>query len=1138
MGLVVLHGNQLETLRDIAIAWVAGNPLDPFDDEVVLVQSNGIAQWFKMGLARPRAEGGLGIAAGVSVELPARFLWRCYRRVLGEGAVLEDSPYAKHRLTWRLMRLLPALSGEPVMAPVARYLEHDPDGRKQHAFAVRVADLFDQYQVYRADWLDAWEAGRDALPDALRGDAPALVDEMRWQPYLWRALQADMARTGEGWERVHRGAVHAAFLARIRSGEPKPAGFPSRIVVFGLSSLPQQALEALAALGAWSEVIICVLNPSQHYWADTVEDRELLRAAQQRQRRKDGTPTLPAYHELHLYANPLLAAWGKQGRDFIRLLDTFDNPADYRDRLAAAGARIDAFEEPDRGTVLGRLQAAVLDLEPRPSAPQALPAGDRSLQFAVCHSAQREVEVLHDTLLALFDEAHAQDAPLQPADVIVMVPDIEVYAPIVEAVFGEVPPGDPRHVPIAIADRTARRADPLVRALEFVLQLPESKLPLSDVLDLLDLPVVSRRLGLTPAQVPVLRGWIEGAGIRWGLDGAHRAQLGLGAAGEQNTWWFGLRRMLLGYLSGDAAGTQAIEPYPEVGGLEAEAVGALYTLLERLSHHAAALRTPAPPAVWGERVRAVMDDFLAPTDDAERIMAERVGQALADWLDACADAALGAPLDVAVVREALLAGLDEVRLSQRFLGGGVMFASLMPMRAIPFRVIALLGMNDGDYPRTRAATDFDLMALPGRHRPGDRSRRDDDRYLFLEALLSARRRLLVSWCGRNVRDNTHRPPSVLVGQLRDYVDALFLGEGGRKASDALTTTHPLQPFSRRYAEGVQGTYRHEWLALHAPRPLAAPLPPPARAEGLTDGDLGLLLSRPVPTFFQRRLGVSLDVVASAASDDEAFVVDGLERYAVAETVLHDALAQADRPTENAVEAAITRVARTGRLPIGQAAAGTLDATREAVREVAAALSVQFAEAKLEAVQPRIEVRIGGIPVTLRDAALRRRADGSRLRLAWSPNSLISRAKGKTSISLHRMLRHWPAHLLAQCAGEPVTTRIEAPGGALVLQPVEQGRAIEHLEALVAAWHRGLAAPLPIAPKTAFAYVGKATAGVEEGLKAARGAFEGNRFAKTPGEGDDPYIRRAFPTFQDLVAGGFTDWVPLYAPVAASTQEAR
>ncbi|MET0505859.1 MAG: exodeoxyribonuclease V subunit gamma, partial [Luteibacter sp.] len=321
-GLMVLHGNRLEELRDVLVAWLRRAPLRPLEDEWVLVQSNGIAQWFRLALARAVDDGGLGIAAAVNVQLPGRFLWVAYRAVLGKEAVPPESPFDKSRLVWRLMRLLPSLAGEPGFAPLAAFLGTDGDARKCHQLAERLADLYDQYQVYRADWLDDWAGERDVLRDA-RGGAPAMAEGDRWQARLWRRLLDDVgAAEADG----HRAAVHERFLRAVSAVGERPTALPRRIVVFGMSSLPRQTLEALSALARWSQVVLVVMNPCRHYWADIVDDRELLRAERRRQELKPGMPTLPSDTDMHLYANPLLAAWGKQGRDYIRLLDEFDHP--------------------------------------------------------------------------------------------------------------------------------------------------------------------------------------------------------------------------------------------------------------------------------------------------------------------------------------------------------------------------------------------------------------------------------------------------------------------------------------------------------------------------------------------------------------------------------------------------------------------------------------------------------------------------------------------------------------------------------------------------------------------------------------------------------------------------------------------
>lgn len=316
-------------------------------------------------------------------------------------------------------------------------------------------------------------------------------------------------------------------------------------------------------------------------------------------------------------------------------------------------------------------------------------------------------------------------------------------------------------------------------------------------------------------------------------------------------------------------------------------------LLESLDRHLQQLREPATPVQWGERLRSLLDDFFQPQSDREEVLTTQLLDALDAWLELCEAATLEEALTLPVVREAWLGGLDQGRLSQRFLAGAVNFCTLMPMRAIPFRQVCLLGMNDGDYPRSQAPLDFDLMA--GDYRPGDRSRREDDRYLLLEALLAARDRLYISWVGRSIRDNSERPPSVLVGQLRDHLASAWTLAGGGDLLHGLTIEHPLQPFSRRYfdGEGQLFSYAREWAALHgqvSTRESAAPLPAWEEGLQLTPELLQSFLRDPVKCFFTRRLKVFLDEQEQAQLDSEPFALDGLQRYQLQETLLKAAVA--------------------------------------------------------------------------------------------------------------------------------------------------------------------------------------------------------------------------------------------------------
>ncbi len=1147
---MVLHGNRLEDLRDLLAAWLARAPLQPLEDELTLVQSNGIAQWLKLALARSPAEGGLGISAAIKVQLPGRFLWTAYRAVLGRDAVATTSPFDKSRLAWRLLRLIPQHLDDKGFAPLRDFLhagiapgeEQRTDWLRHYQLAMQIADLFDQYQVYRADWLDDWEHGRDVLRDDLRSRATPINANQHWQPLLWRLLLADI---GAAKSAHHRAAVHRAFVTRIGELAERPATLPRRIVVFGMSSLPQQTLEALTAMARFSQVLLVVANPCRHYWADIIEDRELLRAEHRRHADKPGLPMLPRYEELHLHANPLLAAWGKQGRDYIRLLDSFDQPERYRNQFAAIGRSIDLFQDVEGEGLLRQMQQAVLDLQPLPAKPsQRRPCStdDVSLRFHVAHSPQREVEVLHDQLLALFEQSARDGHPLAPRDVIVMVPDIQTYAPHVQAVFGHLPADDPRHLPYSVADQSARTSAPLIVALSHLLALPESRFAVSDVLDLLDVPALRCRFDLDEDSLPILRRWIEGAGIRWGLDGAQKRSLDLPPL-EQNSWRFGLRRMLLGYAVGDGGTLDGIAPYAEVGGLDAALLGPLSTLIDQLDHYWQLLGTPTTPGIWVERLHALLDGFFDNEDSEDALRLSRLHDALDAWMEACDEGAFDEPIPLAVVREHWLQAIDESRLSQRFMGGAVSFGTLMPMRAIPFRVVCLLGMNDGDYPRRQMSSDFDLMAQPGHHRPGDRSRREDDRYLFLEALLSARDALHISWVGRSARDNSELPPSVLVGQLRDYLaagwhradEAADAPDAGQHLLEVLTTDYPLQPFSRRYFETGHDvrvfTYAREWQQAHragaGPGDHAA-LEPWIPDTALSLGQLQRFLAKPVAYFFNQRLKVYFRESENEALNDEPFAIDGLQRYEAVRRVLRAALdPDGNTVQEQRMATAVQRLGEEGLLPPG----GFGAALQESIAAQAHGLARLWQQACQEwrTHEDKFELRHAHGDLLVEDwlTDLRHDGNGRRRRLELVNGALRDKAG---VLRFDKLTHAWVTHLLANANGLAMQTQLVGIDAQPIFTALSRAAAGDLLDALLDALRQGMQAPLPIARRTAFAWI--TTAGADKDpMSAAALSYDGSDYGHARGERQqDAYLARAWPAFDDMRQAGFESWLPLYEPL--------
>lgn len=1141
-GFMAVHGNHLEDLRALAVAWMRRYPLEPLENEVILVQSNGIAQWLRLALARHpgEGEGGVGIAAALEVDLPARFLWRAYRAVLGDAAVPETSPLARDPLIWRLMRLLPDCLRQPAFAPLRRFLEDDHDLRKRHQLAQRLADLLDQYQVYRADWLQDWARGQDHLRDARGGLHPLKEDENLWQPALWRALITDL---GPGADAGSRAGIHTRFMERIPQLDTRPPGLPRRVLVFGVSSLPAQMLEALAGISRFTQVLLCVHNPCRHYWADIIADKDLLRAPRRRQAPKAGMPGDLPEEDLHQHAHPLLAAWGRQGRDYIRMLDAHDDPGRYRGLFAdLPWERIDLFESRGGHTLLQQLQDDILELRPlaetRTQWPPVDAAQDDSLRFYVAHTPQREVEVLHDRLLDRF----SRDASLRPRDVIVMVPDIQRYAPHFQAVFGQIPPEEARYIPFTLADLGQRGQDPVLVALEQLLHLPESRLGVSDLLDLLDLPAVRARFGLAQGQMPQLQEWIRGAGIRWGLHARQRAALELPGDLEQNTWRFGWRRMLLGYAAGGEGPWCGIEPYDEVAGLDAALAGPLTDLLEALERWWEILSQPAPPAEWGRRLRDLMADFFAPDEEAGRITLMRADETLEQWETDCAAAAMDAPLPLGVVREHWLGALEVPRLSQRFLTGGVTVCTLMPMRAIPFRVVCLLGMNDGDYPRSRPPLDFDLMARDPR--PGDRSRREDDRYLFLEALLSARDHCHVSWVGRDARDNAERPPSVLVGQLREHLAAGWTpAQADTDLLASLTTVHPLQPFARVLFEAQEGlfTYAREWEGVHAPAPqrpqsTAAPLPWDPPEEPLDTDTLGDFLKDPVRFFFSHRLRVRFDQDPDVAEDQEPFALDGLGHWQAVSHLVGAALHPPPGPDtpqevmEVRLEQALAAWRRAGHLPLGGMGSYVAEQVCTSARDLVLRYQA-LVQAHGRILDTPRRLRLQWQDLALEDwlPPLREDGDGNRLCLRHEPGRL--RTRDTPFLRLDKCCRPWVLHLLAQAEGVAMDTVLVGVDATLHMPALAAGTARGHLQSLLRAWREGQTRPLPAYCQGTAAWLRVQEKGPAKQEEDLRKVHEGDR--NRMGERDrNPALARAWPGAEDLLsAPDFQDWAgALYAPL--------
>jgi exodeoxyribonuclease V gamma subunit len=788
-GLFVYTSNRLEELLEALATVLQQNPLPPLQDETIVVPSQGLSRWLSQQLAQR-----WGIAAGLQLPFPGAFVQQLDRRRAGTG-----DPFAPDPLLFRLWRLFDDQKLRSLFGPAAAYCEQDPDQQKRLQLLQRLVRCFDDYQLYRPELLQQWSAG---------SDTPEAGPHAAWQARLWRELLRDagmlpVAAAPEKPRGRRRSAPTGPLLfPELGAGPPLPGAAttapdplaaqrfarlqkaladgdtaralqPVRLSVFGAGTLPPAFVELLATLSRHIQVHLFVPTPTALFTGDVHHD----------------DPD----------SNALFARLGTEAREFAALLGRTTERLGRTARPAIdLGGLVTRAPLPTPTPLLQQLQDDIAELRVRgpdrgPLAQRLrLRDDDDSLRVHVCHSPQRELEVVRDQILAAF----AADPELEPDQVLVLVPDVERYAPFAHAVFGPVQ----EHLPFHVADKSPAKGLPLCTALFAVLQLAQERLEVHDVLHLLEQPSVQQRFRIFASDLPSLRSRCERAGIRWGLDGESRARQFQVPPFDDNAWRPGLERLLLGTATGPVHDL-VLGQLPV-----ADATAGRDELLLRFLHFTdtlwaqlQALQQPQPPAQWALRIETLLAAMFAPASTEDEQALTLVRAALAKLRAAADVARCRAPLHRTVLRDWLDQALRQQPSPRGFLAGAVTIAALLPMRTVPVRRLYVCGLDDASFPRRDTPPPFDLIAAA--RRPGDRSARLDDRQMFLDVLLAARESLHLCYVGRSQKDNSACAPSVVLGELLDHLDlACERLPDGRLPREAIVVEHPLQPWSVRYRQ--------------------------------------------------------------------------------------------------------------------------------------------------------------------------------------------------------------------------------------------------------------------------------------------------------------------------------------------------
>ena len=748
---------------------------------------------------------------------------------------LSDAAFERNLMLWRIEALLRRLDGE-VFAPLTQYLSGENIALKRYQLAQQLSQIFDQYQMMRPDMLEAWQKGQLLYQTTTE----------KWQQALWMQITA---QTGS----KHRGSLWLDVIAKLNAAEEGAFStqLPERISVFGLNTMPPLFLSYLQGLSKHCQLHLFLLNPAQDFWADL---------AGKRQRADDESFT----------GHPLLSTFGQQGREFQEMLL----------EQAQFDFEPESFEPSEALNNLQRLQNDILNnrLDAAAETQYIKPwQQDNSISVHACHSRMREVEVLKNQLLQALENAPT----LELRDIVIMAPDIQVYEPFISAVFDDI-----QH---AIADRSLRLSNHALDAFIRFLDLSQSRFGWQAVLDLLEQPVVHPGFGLSETDLELIKHWVRDTRVRWGRSAQHKQELGLPELSE-NTWQATLDRLLMGYAVGsDQDFVAAVLPYRDIEGSSAQALGGLCDFMQLLFKASKELKQAKPLKSWSAQLYYYADQLLAAAEPVER---QQLNDLLAE-LSAELAAVHNDDVELRVIICWLKGMVAEHKSANGFLRGQLTFCSMLPMRSIPFKVIALLGMNDGEFPKIDRHPTFDLLGK--NFRKGDRSHRSDDRYQFLEILLSARQQLIVTYIGQSISHNDPIPPSVVISELLEVLPCGL----------DLITRHPLQPFSRRYFDGTENLFSFSEADCETARALSGrnnqspastclwwqgAIPEnKVEAEVIDLSELFSFFRHPQRHFMQRQMDLRFNGMRIDAEEREPFSIAKLEGYAIYHEWIRDAL---------------------------------------------------------------------------------------------------------------------------------------------------------------------------------------------------------------------------------------------------------
>lgn len=1041
-----------------------------FQPDTIIVQNKGMQQWLSLQLAEQ-----LKICAFCEFPFPNAFFKKLFRKIFPE--IPEHLTFDPEFLLWKIYQQIPKYINEKDFAPLKAYLVGN-DPVKLFQLSLKITDIFDQYTVYRPETVCAWEDDNKAGG---------------WQSILWNAV-VDRKPS-------HRIHLRSMLIEKVKDNQLDHTIVPQKICFFGISSMPPYFVDLIGILSQVTDIHYFLLNPSLEYWDDIVSEKELQKILRKKKRSSKQNITADKLH--YDTGNYLLSSFGSYGRDFISRLHELEcNENSFP-------VSINPYN------LLSYIQSDILTLsQDSDDHKKEVDLNDKSIQIHSCHSPLREVEILYDNILNFFHLL----PNLKPSEIIIMAPDIEKYAPYIKTVFNA---AQTMKLPYSLADRAIKDESVIAEGFVELLEITTSRFTSSSIINILEIDELREKFEISVTDLTLLKKWVKNIGIRWGLDAESKERISVPATVE-NSWESGINQLLMGFAlpAKDLALFKGIAGSNLIEGSATDLLGKFlnfFTLLRKLHEK---VRQSYSLEDWSKILLDTLDDFfLVNTDKQSEII--NVSKVFSELSLPHQVSQFEEKVSFDVIKSYLQQKLAATKLSQGFINGGITFCSIMPMRGIPFRIIGLLGLNESVFPRRSHTVSWDLIAASPKK--GDRSLEAEDRYVFLETLLSARDILYISYTGQNIQKNITQHPSVCVEELLDYISNNYQlkndhekGTSERQkiqtVRDSISFRHRLHGFNPEYFKQQSNLFSYSDENLSGAKKLLEtkritevffrePLsPPPDELRSIVIDDLNKFFGNPSKYLLQNRLGIFFSTHDEELKDNEPFEISGLEKYGLTGSLTDITLKNADI-YENYInkesdEDAYKYFQAVNILPHGTSGQFLF---KKVYTEV-----IDFTE-KVKKFQ--VNDPLENISLSIECSTVKLDCEISSI---WPQYMLLFR---NAAIKPKDYIAAWLKHLCLNVFNSndyPKTTVLITNDTEITFSPVQNARCI--LNDLTDLYFKGLTVPLPFFPQCSWEYaeallIKQKTSG-EALITADKSWSNESRFAVHK-ESEDPYVQLCF-----------------------------